>query len=437
MPYNGAGVFQPVIPPDYPAVSGSVIRAQQFNTVISDLIGGLSTALTRDGQSRPTADINWGGRKITNMAEGVADSDAATVKQAKAGAASGTIDLTATYPSDTLGYHVSRLANTWQMKRFGSTNKWHVGLNAVAVDNSVFVNQSYESIEGGLGSLWQIQRYFDADQTPWSGNRNTLRVYTRIGDDSGGNVRTGIAWGISSEMEVWNTGRVTGDSTAISGVVYKKGSVTNGIAGHFQVRDDQIISGSTEPTPSVGVEINCPSIGSAGTGNNGFGNRYLMTLYARTNFQKVGTPGFTTGEQVGILLQHTTNGAIPNGAGYFRYGIVIRDMYNYTGVNPLKEAGLRVDVSGKFAIQTFSNPTVAHVDLNSTLGTTPVALRISGTYTNAAISIPAGQAIGLESTGSILMRYRLVGGNSPRIEFLKDGVVTNWINLAQTDNELT
>lgn len=51
MPYNGAGVFSPLNPPNFPAVSGQVISAAYFNAVINDLIAGLTQAVAKDGQS--------------------------------------------------------------------------------------------------------------------------------------------------------------------------------------------------------------------------------------------------------------------------------------------------------------------------------------------------------------------------------------------------
>jgi hypothetical protein len=107
MPFNGSGTFQPVAPPDYPAVAGTIIRADQFNTVVNDLMyNGLTLCLTRDGQSVPTANLPMANFRHTGVGAAVAQTDYARMDQVTtggaalwAGAAGGTADaLTLTLP---------------------------------------------------------------------------------------------------------------------------------------------------------------------------------------------------------------------------------------------------------------------------------------------------------------------------------------------------
>lgn len=72
MPYNGAGNFVSLPPPQYPAVAGDVIRAAYFNAVINDLIAGLTNAVTRDGQSPATQNLPMAGKKHTGVADATA-----------------------------------------------------------------------------------------------------------------------------------------------------------------------------------------------------------------------------------------------------------------------------------------------------------------------------------------------------------------------------
>lgn len=78
MPYNGSGVFTPDAA-DFPAVPDTIIESAKYNNVINDIAAGLSNAITADGQTTPTDDISLGNNKITNLANGVADTDAATI----------------------------------------------------------------------------------------------------------------------------------------------------------------------------------------------------------------------------------------------------------------------------------------------------------------------------------------------------------------------
>ena len=80
MAYNGSGTFL-INSAGQPVVANTVISATTFNALTADLANGLSTAITKDGQTTPTANIPMGGFKITNLANGTAATDAATVAQ--------------------------------------------------------------------------------------------------------------------------------------------------------------------------------------------------------------------------------------------------------------------------------------------------------------------------------------------------------------------
>jgi hypothetical protein len=85
--YNGSGTFN-INSAGQPVVSGTVISSTAFNALTSDLATGLSTALTKDGQTTPTANITLGGYKITNLAAGTAAADAVRFSQLQGGSTS-------------------------------------------------------------------------------------------------------------------------------------------------------------------------------------------------------------------------------------------------------------------------------------------------------------------------------------------------------------
>ena len=76
MSYNGSGTFN-INSAGQPVVSGTVISSTAFNALTSDLATGLTTALTKDGQSTPTANISLGSYKITNLGTPSTSTDAA------------------------------------------------------------------------------------------------------------------------------------------------------------------------------------------------------------------------------------------------------------------------------------------------------------------------------------------------------------------------
>lgn len=75
MSYNGSGVFN-INTSGQPVVTGTVISSTAFNALTADLATGLTTALTKDGQTTPTANIPMGGFKITGIAAATTLGDA-------------------------------------------------------------------------------------------------------------------------------------------------------------------------------------------------------------------------------------------------------------------------------------------------------------------------------------------------------------------------
>lgn len=102
MPYNGSGTFN-AYTPGTPYVTGTVISSTVANNVNSDFSTGLSTAITKNGQTTVTANIPLGGFKLTGLGTGTVATDAANLGQLQNTAsnwvvAGGTADvITATY----------------------------------------------------------------------------------------------------------------------------------------------------------------------------------------------------------------------------------------------------------------------------------------------------------------------------------------------------
>ena len=85
MSYNGSGTFN-INSAGQPVVTGTTITSTAFNLLTADLATGLSTAMTKDGQSTPTANIPMGTFKLTGLGAGTAATDAAQYGQLQAGA---------------------------------------------------------------------------------------------------------------------------------------------------------------------------------------------------------------------------------------------------------------------------------------------------------------------------------------------------------------
>jgi len=95
--YNGSGTFN-INSTGQPVVTGTVISSSVFNALTADLATGLSTCITKDGQTTVTANIPMNSFKFTNLAAGTAAGDSVRVSQLQAGSATSlTVTGTNTY----------------------------------------------------------------------------------------------------------------------------------------------------------------------------------------------------------------------------------------------------------------------------------------------------------------------------------------------------
>jgi hypothetical protein len=113
MSYNGTGTFN-INTAGQPVVTGTTITSTAFNLLTADLATGLTTALTKDGQTTPTANIPLGGFKITGLGAGTVATDAAQYGQLQANATTiatvtGTDTLTGTLTPALAAYATGNL----------------------------------------------------------------------------------------------------------------------------------------------------------------------------------------------------------------------------------------------------------------------------------------------------------------------------------------
>lgn len=100
MSFNGSGTFV-INSTGQPVVTGTVISSTAFNALTADLATGLSTTMTKDGQTTATANIPMGTFKFTGLGAGSAATDSATISQVQSSFGSfmtvtGTDTITAT-----------------------------------------------------------------------------------------------------------------------------------------------------------------------------------------------------------------------------------------------------------------------------------------------------------------------------------------------------
>jgi hypothetical protein len=123
MSFNGSGTFV-INSSGQPVVANTVASATVFNAFTADIATGLSTCITKDGQTTPTNNIPMGGFKLTNLGAATVGTDAVRLSQLQAGtsqllAVSGTDTLTAlgtptvtAYATGNTFYFVAAATNT-------------------------------------------------------------------------------------------------------------------------------------------------------------------------------------------------------------------------------------------------------------------------------------------------------------------------------------
>jgi hypothetical protein len=113
MSFNGSGTFV-INSTGQPVVTGTVISSTAFNALTADLATGLSTTMTKDGQTTATANIPMGSFKFTGLGTGSATTDSANVSQVQSSygtflTASGTDTITATVSPSLTAYAVGQM----------------------------------------------------------------------------------------------------------------------------------------------------------------------------------------------------------------------------------------------------------------------------------------------------------------------------------------
>jgi hypothetical protein len=144
MSFNGSGVFN-INTAGQPVVSGTVITATAFNALTADLATGLSTCLTKDGQTNPTANLPMANYKFTGLGAGSDAADSANLSQVQStvvkliGSVSGADTITgsltpalAAYAAGQMFYFVAAGDNTGAV----TLNINSLGAKAVTRDGS-------------------------------------------------------------------------------------------------------------------------------------------------------------------------------------------------------------------------------------------------------------------------------------------------------------
>lgn len=152
MSYNGSGTFL-INSTGNPVVTGTTISSTWANNLAQDLATGLSTAITKDGQTTVTNNIPLGGNKITGLANGTDPTDAAAFGQLStfgvrgyisgltlsAAGGSATFGIAAGIATDSTNAAMMNLASAYTK----TTSSWAVGTGNGSLDTGSIANATW------------------------------------------------------------------------------------------------------------------------------------------------------------------------------------------------------------------------------------------------------------------------------------------------------
>ena len=284
MSYNGSGTFQ-INSTGQPVVTGTVISSTAFNALTADLATGLSTAITKDGQTTPTANIKLGGFKLTNVGTATTAGDALIF-------GSGTNSSTLAVPTRqvlTSGTTYTTPANVRQLKirMVGGGGGGGGASTSTVVAGSDGTASSFNSINaaGGKGALGGAPGYSATAGTgtasyrsignaghPGVGNGGVVTVFSGIGGGSVFGAATAPAGGgtIAGVNAQANTG--AGGSGGSNG-----GGATGNAGGGGQAGEYvEIIINS--PSATYTYTIGASGAGGSSTNSGGAGGSGVIIV---------------------------------------------------------------------------------------------------------------------------------------------------------------
>ena len=243
MAFNGSGTFL-INTAGQPVVSGTVISSTAFNALTADLATGLSTAITKDGQTTVTANIPMSTYKFTGLGVGSAATDSANLSQVQStvtkllNSVSGADTITATasptlaaYAAGQMFYFVAAGDNTTSV----TLNIDSLGAKAVTRDGSVALAAA--DIKSGevIVVVYDGTRFQVVSQLNSAGDARFANVSIAsslyVGGVSTfvGNAGFSANVSIASALSVGGVAAITG-ATTIGGNLTLSGGTANGVA---------------------------------------------------------------------------------------------------------------------------------------------------------------------------------------------------------------
>lgn len=289
MSFNGSGTFQ-INTAGQPVVTGTVISSTAFNALTADLATGLSTCVTKDGQTNPTANLPMAGYKLTGLGSGSAATDSATLGQVQSGTVSligsisGTDTITGSLSPSLTAYATGQMF--WFVAANANTGATTININSLGA-KSITKNGTTALAASDIKSGQTVVIVYDGTQFQLVGSSLagiTTSTVTALGINAGDSVTSGT----NNTLVGYRAGTsiTTASNTTCFG--YEAGSEYNRSKNTFIGQTSGKYINSDENT-AVGYHALSGSAGATGSGNCAFGHYSLEILSSGSQNTGAGT----------------------------------------------------------------------------------------------------------------------------------------------------
>ena len=357
MAYNGSGTFL-INTAGQPVVAGTVISSTTFNSLTADLATGLSTVITKDGQTTVTANIPMASFKFTGLGVGSAAGDSANLSQVQStvtkllASVSGADTVTATasptlaaYAAGQMFYFVAAGDNTTSV----TLNIDALGAKAVTRDGSVALAAA--DIKSGevVVVVYDGTRFQVVSQLNSAGDARFANVSIAsslyVGGVSTfvGNAGFSANVSITSALSVGGVATITG-AASIQGLTVGRGAgavATNTVVGASALAANTTGSNNsgfgqgalqlnTTGAQNTAIGLATIQFNTTGSNNLGVGYQALNANTTASNNSAVGTQAAFTNTTGASFVALGTEALYSNTTGSFNVALGRQALYSNT-----------------------------------------------------------------------------------------------------------
>ena len=396
MSFNGSGTFL-INTAGQPVVSGTVISSTAFNALTADLATGLSTVITKDGQTTVTANIPMSTYKFTGLGVGSAATDSANLSQVQSTvtklltSVSGTDTITAVgapvvaaYAAGQMFYFVATGDNTGAV----TLNIDSLGAKAVTRDGSVALAAG--DIKSGevVVVVYDGTRFQVVSQLNSAGDARFANVSIAsslyVGGVSTfvGNAGFSANVSIASALSVGGVAAITG-ATTIGGNLTLNGGTANGVL---------YLNGSKVATSGTALVFDGTNFGTTGNANLGSGSKSTDT---QLNFASdLGTQRIYLDRGTRSLVFYDATTAIEN---YRIAGITGVQTWGVGGTEAMRLTSTSLYTASGINVGIGTSSPSGKLDVKQTTDTSLGGIYVRATDNNAAV-------ISRLTTGNLVVR---------------------------------